>query len=88
MSKVSIKEYYHQLSNEELEQRKSQLSYTYLSIAAPWLLLLGIYPFLSGYDGMLYILFFCMFIATNFSLFEDWRRRHKLIQEILASRNH
>ncbi|QSE96691.1 hypothetical protein [Fulvivirga lutea] len=84
--KTSYKEYYKQLSADQLIQRRKSLKKQYLAPAIAWIVSFGIILF-SGLEFEIMILFAGSVFGTVAMLYEDYRKRLMCIDEILKGNN-
>ena len=85
-SKVSLKEFYTKLSVKELKDRKSYHFSVFLTMSLVWILTFATIVWAASLDMPLTILYGGIVLSTIISLWVDYRKKVKLIDDLLKSR--
>lgn len=79
----NVAEYYQKLSKEELMERKKSQTRIYLSTSVAWLAALLMTLYAAKMDPELIILYSGVVVSLLITLFADYRKRIKLINDLI-----
>ena len=82
----SLKDFYNQFSNEELEKRINNLWMTYASLGISWLMTFFIILITSEADFVVMMFFTTSVFSIFITFFTDYNHRKKIIQKIINDR--